>query len=322
MQLVRRMPIPYAEINTHNGGDLPAKLIPLRLGSAVCFEDRWKGKVTALDITEHWEVLNVTVASGAFFTRRSVKLPMTAVKSFAGSAVYIAATSYRAFAREVPPVAAPARPVSSDTPLSRGGLRFAGALLNVDSHYHVAEVLVSRGFTNYRVPLNQIEFQGATLRFTVAPDDLPEYHFDDDILEQIKRAIVEDKVLMPDEKLRVKSTVDAGAATLTGNVWVKSAREYLAALVSSIPGVVSVRDQVAADIDIEAAIGLALLREGLAHARVSARANLGHVIVYGVAASPRRAEDIERTIARVPGVRQVSSHLTINQAVLAEQPRA
>jgi len=314
--------IPYAEINTRDGGELPVKLIPLKLGGSVCFEDRWKGKVTALDITEQWEVLNLSVSSGAFFTQQSVKLPMAAVKSLAGGAVYIAATSFKAFAREIPPMAVPARPVSSDTPVAHQGTRFAGALLKMDSHYHVAEVLLSAGFTTYRVPISQIDFEGATLRFTSKPDDLPQYYFDEDILEQIKRAIVDDRVLMPDEKLRVKSTVDAGATTLTGNVWVRSARDYLTALVSRIPGVTSVRDEVADDIDIEAKIGISLLREGLAHSRVSARAKLGDVIVHGAAASQRQAEDIERTIARVPGVRQVSSRLTVNPAMLAEGPRA
>jgi osmotically-inducible protein OsmY len=301
---------------------LPARLVPLRLGSPVCFEDRWKGKVTALDITEHWEVLNLTVSAGTLFSQQSVKLPMTVVKSLDGRAVNIAATSDKAFAREIPPVAAPARPVSSDTPLSRAGLRFDGALLNVDSHYHVAEVLVSRGLTTFRVPLSQVDFEGATLRFVSAPEDLPQYYFDDDILEQIKRRIVDDKVLMPDEKMRLKSEVDAGVAILSGNVWVRSAREYVAALVGGIPGVVSVQDEVADDIDIEAKIGVSLLREGLAHTRVSARANLGHVIVFGAAASSRQVEDIERTIRRVPGVRQVTIRLTVNPAILAEQPRA
>lgn len=301
---------------------MPAKLVPLRLGSAVCFEDRWKGKVTALDITEHWEALNLTVSSGSFFRQQSVKLPMTAVKSLDAGAVYIAASSFKAFAREVPPIAAPARPVSIDMPVSQQGIRFAGGLLNIDSYYHVAEVLLSGRFTTYRVPVSQLDFEGATLRFISKPDDLPRYYFDEDILEQIKRAIVEDRVLMPDEKQRLKTTVDAGAATLTGNVWVRSARDYLTALVSRVPGVISVRDEVADDIDIEAKIGVSLMREGLGQARVSARAKLGDVIVYGTAASTRQAEDIERTIARVPGVRLVSNRLTLSPAVVTGQPRA
>lgn len=300
---------------------MPAKLVPLRLGSSVCFEDRWKGKVTALDITEDWEVLNLTVSSGTFFSQQSVKLPMTAVKSLAGNAVYIASTSHKAFAREVPPVAAPARPVSKETPVAHA-MRFDGALLIANSQYHVAEVLLTRAFTTYRVPLNQIAFEGPTLRFTSEPDDLPEYYFDEDILEQIKRAIIEDRELKPDEKMRVKSTVEAGAVTLTGNVWVRSAREYLATLVGQVPGVTSVLDEVADDIDIEAKIGVSLLREGLAHSRVSVRSKLGDVIVYGAAASPRQSEDIERAIARIQGVRQVSNRLTVDRAVLAEAPRA
>lgn len=301
---------------------MAAKLVPLRLGSAVCFEDRWKGKVTALDITEDWEALNLTISSGTFFSQQSVKVPMSAVKSLEGSAVYIAATSYNAFAREIPPIAAPARPVSSDTPLSSGGLRFAGALLSVDGQYHVAEVLVSRGFTTYRVPLNQVGFLGATLTFTTAPDELAEYQFDTDILEQIKRAIVDDRNLMPDDKRYVHAAVEGGDVTLTGNVQVRASREYLATLASQVPGVVSVDNRVMDDLDLESAIGAAILREGLAHARVYARSKLGEVTLYGTVASPRHAEDVERAIKRVPGVRVVKSQLTVNAAVGEEGFRA
>jgi osmotically-inducible protein OsmY len=314
--------MPYAEDNKRNGGELAAKLVPLRLGSAVCFEDRWKGKVSALDITEQWEVLNLTISSGTFFSQQSVRLPMTAVKSLGSGAVHIAATSYKAFAREVPPVAAPARPVSSGTPLSSGGLRFAGALLNVNGHYQVAEVLVSRGFTTYRVPLSRVGFQGATLQFTSAPGELAEYHFDDDILEQIKRVIVEDRNLMPDDKRYVHASVEGGAVTLTGNVQVRASREYLATLVRRVPGVVSVDNRAVDDLDLESAIGTAILREGLAHARVYARSKLGEVTLYGAVASPRQAEDVERAIARVPGVRVAKNQLTINAAVAAERTPA
>jgi hypothetical protein len=316
------MPISYAETNTDHGGELPAKLAPLRLGSAVCFEDRWKGKVSALDITENWEVLNLTVSSGALFSQQSVKLPMTAVKLLADDGVHIAATAFKAFAREIPPVAAPARPVSSETPVSRGGVRFAGVLLNVDSHYRVAEVLVSRGFATYRVPLDEIEFQGATLRFTSASDELAEYHVDDSILEQITRAIVEDRNLTPDDKRHVHASVDGGAVTLNGNVRVRASREYLATLVSQAPGVVTVQNNVVDDLELEGAIGVAILREGLAQAGVYARSKLGEVTLYGAVASSRQAEDIERTVARVPGARVVDSRLTVNQALVAERPRA
>ena len=74
---------------------MAGNIAPLRLGSRVCFEDRWQGHVSALDVTEDWEVLNLTVSSGVLFFQQSVKLPMSAVKSLTEEAVYIAASSIR-----------------------------------------------------------------------------------------------------------------------------------------------------------------------------------------------------------------------------------
>ena len=71
-------------------------------------------------------MLNISVTSGFLFASSSVRLPFTSVTSWSDDSVRIAANSFQAFAREIPPVAAPARPLSSDTPISHPGTKFAG----------------------------------------------------------------------------------------------------------------------------------------------------------------------------------------------------
>lgn len=297
-----------------------AKIAALRLGSPVCFDDRWKGKVTALDVTEQWTVQNVAVSAGSFFSQQTVKLPITAVKSIIGDALRFNGTSVQAFAREIPPIASPARPVSVETPISNQNMRFAGFVVDTEAHYSVEEVLVSRGQTTYRVALDHVQFEGKTLMFTSTPDDLPQYYFDGDVLDQIKRNITEDRTLTGYEKMRIEPSVDGGVVGLSGNIFVATTRPHLQALVGQVPGVVSIRDEVADDFEIETAIGLALQREGLAHQRVWARASLGDVIVGGSASSQRNAEDISRAAAKVRGVRKVSNRLTVNSDAVISAP--
>ncbi len=296
---------------------MAVNIAPLRLGTRVCFEDRWQGEVSALDISKGWELLNLTISSGVLFLRQSVKLPASAVESFTEGAVYVAASSAKAFAREVPPIAAPARPVSSQTPVSRSGMRFAGVILDTTDK-RVTEVLVSRGLATYRAPVSKLTFDGKTLMFTAALEQLPEYHDDTEILTGIRRAITDDAGLTPDDKRSVTVDVESGVVTLGGNVRVEQTRERMDAIVRGVPGVIGVRDEIIDDFALETAIGLALDRQALSHgANVYARSSLGQVTLYGTAPSPRLAEDIIRAVAKAPGVRQVHNLLTVRAAAAA-----
>jgi osmotically-inducible protein OsmY len=296
---------------------LAGNIAPLRLGTRVCFEDRWQGEVSALDISEGWEVLNLTISSGILFLRQSVKLPMSAVKSLAEEAVYIAANSIQAFAREIPPIAAPARPVSAETPVSRGGTHFAGVILNTDGN-RATEILVSRGLTTYRVPISQLAFEGKTLTFTSAPDELAEFHADSDVLARIRSAITEDAGLTPDDKRSMTVDVESGAVTLGGNVRVKQTGERMDAIVRRVPGIIAMRNEIIDDFALETAMGLALDRQALScSANVHVRSSLGEVTLYGTASSPRQAEDIIRAVAKVPGVREVKSLLAVSATAAA-----
>jgi osmotically-inducible protein OsmY len=263
-------------------------------------------------------VLNLTVSSGILFLRQSVKLPMSAVTSLAEETVYIAASSTKAFAREIPPIAAPARPVSAETPVSRGRTRFAGVILNTDGN-RVTEVLVARGLTTYRVPISQLAFEGKTLTFTSAPNELVEFHTDSDVLARIRSAITEDQGLTPDDKRNVTVDVEGGVATLGGNVRVKQTGERMDAIARRAPGIMAMRNEIIDDFALETAMGLALDRQALSlSATVHVRSNLGQVTLYGTASSPRQAEDIVRAVAKVPGVRQVKSLLAVSAAAAAQ----
>jgi osmotically-inducible protein OsmY len=293
---------------------LTGNIAPLRLGTRVCFKDRWQGRVSALDITEDWEVLNLTVSSGVLMFQQSVKLPMSAVESLTEGAVYIAASSTKAFAREIPPIAAPARPVSSQTPVSRSGMRFAGVILDTTDK-RVTEVLISRGLATYRAPVSKLTFDGKTLMFTAALEQLPEYRDDTEILAGIRRAITEDEGPTAGDKRSVTVDVESGVVTLGGNVRVDHTRERMDAIVRGVTGVIAVRDEIIDDFALETAIGLALDRQALSHgADVYARSSLGEVTLYGTASSPRHAEEIIRAVAKSPGVRGVRNLLAVRAA--------
>jgi len=297
---------------------LADRIAPIRLGSRSCFEDRWQGRVSSLEVDESWDVLNIGISSGFLFTSVSVRLPFTAVTKWSDDAVTIASSSFKAFAREIPPVAAPARPLDASTPISSPGMKFAGLVVR-PSDRRVAEVLLSKGVgVIYRVPVKDISFSGKTLAVAIESTQLVRYHPDADIHEHVHRSIAEDAALTPDDKRSIDAEVEDGIVTLRGNVRVKATREYLIGLASNAPGAVEVRDEVKDDFEIEAAAGQALDAAGAQReAQVYVRSNLGDVTLYGSAPSLRHAEDITRVVVRLPGVRNVSNRMRIASGTAA-----
>ncbi len=292
-------------------------IAPLRLGSRVCFEDRWQGHVSSLDLNSDWELLNLTVSSGILMFQQTVKLPASAIKSLAGGDVYISATSTQAFANELPPVAAQAHRISAGTPISHAGAHVAGVIASVPGK-RALELLLSRGLATYRVPVGQLRFDGETLTLTSAAEELAEFQDDADVLARIRSVITEEKSLMPADKAGVTTVVEDGVAILGGNVRVKSTAERIEALVSRVSGVVSVRNEISDDFALEAAIGLALDQQRLGRdAEVYARSTLGEVTLYGTVSSQRQAEEIVRAVVRVPGARLVQNLLSVRAAAAA-----
>lgn len=291
------------------------KIATVRLGSRVCFEDRWQGRVSGLEVDEDWNVLNISVSTGFLFTGSSVRLPFTSVTSYSDEAVHIAANSFKAFAREIPPVAAPARPLSSDTPISHPGARFAGLAVRPMDRRAV-EVILSRGVGGlFRVPTRDVSFAGKTMTIAIESQQLVHYYPDSAIADELHRLITEDLAMPTDDKLHIKIDAEDGVVTLSGNVRVHTTRDYVGAVAAATPGVVSVNNQLHVDFDVEAAVGQALSTSGAATSgNVYVRSNLGEVLIDGFASSDRAAEDIGRAVARVPGVRKAVNRLRVAAA--------
>ncbi|MEX0683847.1 MAG: BON domain-containing protein [Dehalococcoidia bacterium] len=287
----------------------------LRLGSAARFTDRWRGTITALEITEDWEVVNVVVEAGLLIWRSSIRLPLSAATEWSGDHVAFSCTSTQAFAHEVPPVAVPSRPVAADTPLSQPGSRFAGALVD-HSDRKVIELLLRRGVSWMgRIKVTEVSFEGKMLKLAVQPYAIPRYRSDAEIAAEIHRVIREAPGLTGDDKRGLHFSVSGGIVTMTGNTRVPRAREYAAALAQAIAGVVAVRDESIDDLALETHIGMAIEKSGVGrHSQVYARASLGEVLLYGYVPSPAAAEDVIRAVGAVPGVREVKSRLEVRAA--------
>jgi osmotically-inducible protein OsmY len=295
---------------------LADRIASIRLGTSVCFDDRWQGRVSALEVDESWDVLNLSVSSGFLFASSSVRLPFSAVTAWSDDSVRISANSFRAFNREVPPVATPARPLSSDTPISQPGSKFAGLVIR-QSDRKAVDVILSRGVHGlFRVPVGQVSFTGKTM--TIAVQELVAYHPDAEIAKHVHDLLAEDPYVPTDDKRCIKVDVVDGVVTLSGNVRVHQTRDRVSALAAKAPGVVSVRNEIQVDFDVEAAIGMALSASGVQReAQVYARSNLGEVHLDGFAPSQRAVDDIVRTAARVPGVRNVVNRIQVRLAAVA-----
>lgn len=288
---------------------MATNLAPLAIPAAANFTDRIDGTVTSLDIDEAWEVLNVTVTRG-LFKRVSVRLPFSTVRAWSWAGCAFNCTSAQAYAREIPPIAAPARPVSPDTPVALPGVTLAGLIVGVTTR-QATELIFKLGAGYRRAPVAGARFDGKTLHPGLAVDAMAVYKTDVDIEDAVSAAIVRNKALMPDELRHLDVRSSGGIVTLSGNVRTSAAKQRAAAA-ASVPGVIAVQNDIVDDMDLEVATGRALASAGLQRTgEVYARSILGSVTVFGTVLSERVAEDIVRTLARVPGVRTVTSRIEV-----------
>jgi osmotically-inducible protein OsmY len=291
------------------------RISALRFGSRARFEDRWLGTITAIEITEDWEAVNVVVEGGFLIWRTSVRLPLSATTEWTDDHVTFSCTSRQAFNHEVPPLAVPSRPVAGDTPVSTPSVDLAGALVDSGDRM-VREIILARGYgAHLRIPVSEVSFEGKTLRLAAQPESLPAYRSDREILDAIHRLIREDPGLTGDDKSGLHFAVEGGAVTMTGNARVPRARERAVGLAGGVLGVTSVTDAAHDDLGLETAIGLALDRAGVSrHSAVYPRSSLGVVQLYGYVPSAAAAEDAIRATGAVPGVREVISRLEVRSA--------
>lgn len=290
------------------------KISALRLGGQAKFEDRWRGTMAALEITEDWEVVNVVIEAGFLAWRTSIRLPLTAATTWDDDHISFSCTSGAAFRHEVPPIAVPSRPVGRTTPLSVGGATFAGALVQTLDR-QVTEVLISRNARYSRVPVAEVTFEGKVLAIGAQQESLSAYRPERAIEADVRKAVREDQGLTGDDKRGLKFTVSGGIVTIGGNARIDNAVQRAAAIAGRIRGVADVQVEAVDDLSLESVIGLAVDKAGLSrNAQVYARSALGVVTLYGDATSAAVADDVARAVGRVPGVREVVNRLEIAAA--------
>lgn len=286
------------------------RAVPLRLNAPVQFRDRWQGRVAGIEVDEQWKVLNLVVRSGVLRWSTSVKLPFSASPVWLDDRVAFHCTSRQAFAREVPPVAAPARLVSADTPVSLPEARSAGLL--VDPGRRLATHIIlhgGRGLKN-RVSIDHVSFEGKVLHIATGGATLPIYLSDAELVDRIRETLAVDRVLSDEERQTVSTAASGGVVTLSGNVRTKRTREWIQALVDELGEAAEIQMKVVDDMELELAIGHAIERAGIPLTTgVNARSVLGDVTLFGYAPSAGAVEEIVRVVSGIPGARNVTSRI-------------
>jgi osmotically-inducible protein OsmY len=295
------------------GTQQPARLAPLLFGCPIRFTDRAQGRLVAVEVDDTWEVLNIVIQKGVLWSTRSVKLAFSTATSWSTDAIKISATSEQVFAREIPPVAAPARQLSASTPLSPSGAQLMGFLVEL-TRRRADEAVLSLSGNNHRSPVTALSYDGITLHLVGSRDQLPTYRSDTELAEAAHFALNNVR-LTADERSLVSLDVIDGAISAHGNVRTKQTTDLMKAALARVDGAAEVRIALADDLSLEFAIGAALERAGLTQSsEVYARSVLGEVTLFGRASSALIVDDITRVVSQLPGVRRVTSRMTIGQS--------
>lgn len=287
----------------------------LILGSKVVFNDTQTAKLEALEVEESWEILNIVVARGFLRWKESVRLPFTTATRWSEKTMQLSCGSREAFAREVPPIAAPARPISIETPVALTEGRLLGALVNPTTR-QMLEAILKHGNKRIRVAASDLSFEGKVLHVTTTPETLPEYRTDEEMAQEAWRRLSHSRLLSPVETRLLEVESSGGVLTVTGNVRRKQSRLHIDELLRDLPGASRIDNRVADDIELETDLGWALERAGVQRsASIYARSSMGNVTLFGRAPSARVVEDAVRAASEVDGVRSVT-----NRVELGTQP--
>jgi len=292
------------------GSSGPPNATPLRFGCPIQFKDRWQGTLAAAEVDD-WEVLNVVIQRGVWRWTSSVKLAFSASPRWSYESVTLNCTSGQAFSREIPPVAAPVRQLSENTPLSLPDARLLGLLVEPGRRRAVA-VIVRRGADKYRFPVAAISFEGKGLRLGSRGEELVPYMTDEELLDEVRQVLSATRHLAGDERSALTVRASSGVVTVEGNVRTRQMKDLIQASLDPLGTIAEIRLKVVDDIDLELAIGRALERAGWQHrAEVYARSRLGEVTLFGQAPSAATVDEIIRVVAQVPGVRNVNSRMVV-----------
>ena len=289
------------------------RIAPLKLGSRVKFLDRWAGRLAAFEVTEGWEVLNIVLDHGGL-SRAAVRLPLSAATDWTeGTIACSRITADQAFARTVPPVAVPARPLSAGTPIAVAGARLSGALIDTTSHKAAALLIrAAKRSGDLRVGVEHVSFEGKVMTLAVQIEALLPHRTDEELLSMARDALLRAPGVTGTDRRALTLQVDDGRVRVTGNVRTKQTRDAVERAAAGALNGVPVECMIADDIRLEIDVGQAIERAGLQRrADVFVRSVLGEVTLSGRAPSSGVAEEAVRVVSRVPGVRAVHNNLAI-----------
>jgi len=287
---------------------------PLRLPSRARFRDRWQGTVEALEVTEDWELINLVVRRGLLGWTATVKLPFSAASAWSEECVAFGCSSYEAFRREVPPVAAPGRVLSRDTAVTGTPARVAGALVG-RADRRIWQLIIGTAGEERRLPVEEASFEEGGLRAATQLEKLAVYRTDAELLAMVREALSMHPHLTPDDRRSISVEVWDGVVRLSGNARTAQAAEAAAEAAAAVPGALRLSNEVVDDGTLELAIARALTAAGLTRSGyVHARSAQGDVELYGDTPTAGVAEEIERAVSRLPGVRSVTNRLDVRAA--------
>jgi osmotically-inducible protein OsmY len=287
----------------------------LRLKCPVRFKDRWQGRLTVFEVDDDWSVINLVVSRG-IFRRTDVKLPFASAMDW-NDDVSLDCTSYEAFGRRIPPVAAPPRPFSPETPLSAGDARLAGAMVERASR-RVSHLLFSRKrrpSDQRLVPVQDVSLEGGVIMLPAQWHALSVYRRDSELAEAARNALVAHRYLTADDRRALKVEVIDAVAHVSGNVRTPRTAILVRETVASVPGIADVRSAVVDDRQLEFEIGRALDAAGLfRHGRIYVRATRGEVTLDGFVPAEAVISDVLRVVSSPAGVRSIEHRIVVEKA--------
>ena len=145
--------------------------------------------------------------------------------------------------------------------------------------------------------------------------ECPDYRPDADIAADIRRALVDDRVLYVVDLEHVDVTVQDGIVHVTGNATNPTTRGRIEHAISGVRGVLGVDDRLVEDIDLQAAVARAIAQdERLRGEQVRIGVRHGRVILTGWLSSPAQCDVVEQVAWDVPGVREVVNDVRVRES--------
>jgi osmotically-inducible protein OsmY len=138
------------------------------------------------------------------------------------------------------------------------------------------------------------------------------YRSDAELLGLARGALARAPRLTAEERLTLAVTASGDSVRLSGNVLTSHSRETVVQAATQALMPTPVRTEITDDLSLEFRVSRALFQAGVTRsAMVHPRSRLGHLTLYGLAASASAAAEAQRIAAQVPGVRSVQSRLDI-----------